>query len=293
MNKQEKNYISESKFNNYDTRDKQLKKYFKFKHIEPICKDEYIKIPIDLPWKELAQDAYLAFEKYSWYGLIHRGKSTWDRSLLYGGLGLTYNPDYLFDLPLHAHALGQPRSSKTVAYEDWVNVLENKKADGSQDKFNSYADSLGLRIPTDVTRFRSFPTVFDKLQRQMFQGRIAEIRAAEYGNVSEESKEFRWHVDEDNFIVSRLLIPLVYDDDYYIEFKETGNRIYFEKGYAYHWNTKKIHRWSFDYHKNIKNRTCIIIGFSPWLELWHDTWTVNEYFNRVHPTDMLLNGDVI
>ena len=29
MSKQEKNYISESKFNNYDTRDKQLKKHFK------------------------------------------------------------------------------------------------------------------------------------------------------------------------------------------------------------------------------------------------------------------------
>ena len=44
MSKQEKNYISESKFNNYDTRDKQLKKHFKLKNIEPVCKDEYIKI---------------------------------------------------------------------------------------------------------------------------------------------------------------------------------------------------------------------------------------------------------
>ena len=109
----------------------------------------------------------------------------------------------------------------------------------------------------------------------------------------EESKEFRWHTDEDNLIISRLLIPLVYDEDYYIEFKETGNRIYFEEGYAYHWNTMKIHRWSFDYHKNIKNRTCIVVGFSPWLELNNNVWTVNKHFNRMHPTDMILNGDVI
>ena len=191
MSKQEKNYVSESNLSNNDTRHKQLKKHFKFKNIEPVCKDEYIKIPIDLPWKELAQDVHLAFEKYSWYGLIHRGKSTWDRSLLYGGLGLTYNPDYKFDLPLHAHALGQPRSTDTVSYNNWLSVLENKEYDNSYDKLNTYGDALGLRIPTDVTRFRSFPSVFNQIQRQMFQGRIAEIRAAEHGDVPEESKEFR------------------------------------------------------------------------------------------------------
>ena len=293
MSKQEKNYISESELNDYDTRENQLKKHFKFNNIQPLCNDEYIKIPIDLPWKELAQDVHLAFKKYSWYGLIHRGKSTWDRSLLYGGLGLTYNPDYKFDLPLHAHSLGQPRSTHTVPHNEWLDTLENKKYESKESKKNAYADALGLRVKTDVTRFRNFPSVFNQIQKQMFQGRIAEIRAAEHGNVPEESKEFRWHTDEDNLIISRLLIPLVYDEDYYIEFKETGNRIYFKEGYAYHWNTMKIHRWSFDYHKNIKNRTCIVVGFSPWLELNNNVWTVNKHFNRMHPTDMILNGDVI
>ena len=274
------------------TRETQLKKHFIFKNLKPTCKDEYIKIKIDLPWKELAKDVNLAFETFGWYGMVHRAKSTWDRSKLYGGLGLNYNPDYIFNIPKHAQGFGQPRSTVTVDARDWINTLERKTYETKSEK-NTYADCLGLRTQTDVTKFRSFPVLFNQLKRQTFQGRIAQIRAAEHGNVSEEAKEFIWHTDENNEIISRLLIPLIYDEDYFIEFKETGNRIYFEPGYAYHWNTKKIHRWNFNYHDRIKNRTCIVLGFSPWLECKNNIWSVNDYFNKVHPTDMILKGLVI
>ena len=51
---------------------------------------------------------------------------------------------------------------------------------------------------------------------------------AEHGkNVSENDKEFMWHTDERNEIVSRVLI-IVFDEDYFIEFKNTGTKLYFE-----------------------------------------------------------------
>lgn len=281
------------------TREEQLREIFGIKKIEPKSKDEYIKIPIDLPWKELAHDVPLAFEKFGWYGMVHRGRSDWSRSKLYGGLGFNYNPEYNFNIPQHAQGLGQPRATNDVEVSTWLEELENynyatqiktKEIKG----FNTYNDCLGLYQGTEVSKFRSFKTVFDKLKRKSIQGRLAEIKASEYGHsVSEHDKEFMWHTDEPNEIVSRLLIPLVFDEDYFIEFKETGTKLYFEPGFAYHWNTYNIHRFNFDYHKNIKNRTCMVIGWSPWLEFDGIAWSKNEYFNKIHPTDMIKQGLVI
>ena len=291
--------MNEKDFNVNYTREKQLKEHFGIKEIEPECKDEYIKIALDFPWKELEKDIPLAFEKFGWYGMVHRMKNNWDRSPLYGGLGLTYNPDYRFNIPKHAQGFGQPRSTKPMDAKSWVNDLE-KYDYTDQTKsikikgFNTYDDCLGLRVPTEVTKFRSFASIFSKLKRQMFQGRIAEIRAKEHGSeVTEENKEFIWHTDERNEIISRILIPIVYNEDYYLEFKETGTRLDFEPGYAYYFNTYKIHRWNFDYHKNIKNRTCIVVGWSPWINFDGQEWSVNEYCNKIHPMDMVKSGLVI
>jgi len=281
------------------TREAQLREHFDIQELEPECKDEYIKIPLDLPWDELEKDIPLAFEKYGWYGMVHRMKNDWERSPLYGGLGLTYNPDYRFDIPHHSQGFGQPRSTKPMDVKGWMDNLENYDYSDQTESveikgFNTYDDCLGLRVPTEVTQFRSFTSIFSKLKRQMFQGRIAEVRAAEYGaRVSEENKEFIWHTDERNEIISRILIPIVYNEDYYLEFKDTGTRLDFEPGYAYHFNTYKIHRWNFDYHENIKNRTCIVLGWSPWLEYKEGTWSVNEYCNKMHPMDMVKAGLVI
>ena len=127
-----------------------------------------------------------------------------------------------------------------------------------------------------------------------FQGRIAEVRAEEIGSkVTEDMKEFIWHTDERNEIISRILIPVIYDEDYWIEFKDTGTRIDFEPGYAYHFNTYRTHRWNFNYHKNIKNRTCIVLGFSPWLQYNDGEWTTNKYCNTMHPMDMVKEGLVV
>lgn len=262
-------------FNDNESREKQLRKFLHFDTITPQCKEEYLKIPLDLPWKEMANDVPLAFEKFGWYGMVHRRHTDWVRSPVYGGLGLTYNPDYKFNIPKHAQGLGQPRTNVSIRGKD------------------TYDDCLGLRVPTDVTSFRSYKTFFDKLKLQFFQGRFAEVKAAEHGaNISEENKEFIWHTDEPNEVISRLLIPLIYDEDYWIEL-DSGTKIYFEPGYAYHWDTFKPHRWNFKYHSNIKNRTCIVLGWAPWLRYENNEWFKTDYFNKKHPMDIVNEGLLI
>ena len=292
--------MKETDFNIETTRHFQLINHFDIKSVTPECTKEYIKIPIELPWTELEKDVHLAFDKFGWYGMVHRMYSDWTRSRIYGGIGLTYNPEYVFELPEHAQGLGQPRSINfNMDPHIWLDSLTKYDYDKHEGEsvirgLNTYNDPLGLRLPTEVTRFRSFPSIFDKLKRPIFQGRLAEIRAREYGHLANpKNQELNWHTDEKNEIVSRLLIPLCYSDDYYIEFKETGNRLYFEPGYAYHWDTYKIHRWAFDYHEAIENRTCMVLGWSPWLDFDGDSWSVNEYCNKMHPMDMILNGLVI
>ena len=275
-------------------RDSQLLELFDIEKVEPECDDEYVKIRLDLPWKELENDVPLAFERYGWYGMVHRKNNEWNRSRLYGGLGLTFNPHYQHDLPVHAHGLGEPRSSRELTVEEWSH--QTKRADYEKQRaiMNTYNDPLGLNVRTEVTNFRSFASVFDQLKFNMFQGRLAEIRPHEYDvKKFEENKEFLWHVDEENVFVSRILIPLVYSDDYYIEFQDTGTKLRFEPGYAYHWNTKRVHRWSFDFHEKIRNRTCIVLGFSPWITFRDNVWSMNEYANVMHPTDMIQKRIVI
>lgn len=287
--------VHENDLNNVDTRDKQLKRIFNFQNISPICQDEWIRIPLDLPWKEMASDINLLFEKYNWYGMVHRMHSDWKRSALYGGVGLTYNPNYIFSIPKHAQGLGQPRSTTNLNSNDWLTQTKNGNYEQTTvHQKNTYNDCLGLRIRNRATYFRSFKILFDSIRLNMFQGRIAEIRPHSVSKEDyENNKEFIWHVDEQNEIISRLLIPLVYSDEYYIEFADSGNKIFFEPGYAYHWNTKKIHRWGYDYNEKIKNRTCIVLGIGPWLNYKDNVWSTNNYFNRMHPTDMIQKRKVI
>lgn len=285
--------VNESDFNNTNTRAAQLIKLFSIKEIEPICTEEYIRIPLDLPWSEMANDVDKIFAK-EWYGMVHRRHSEWKRSSLYGGVGLTYNPDYIFDIPKHAQGLGQPRSLKQLDRQEWINQTTNKNYEQQTSPKNTYNDCLGLRVRTDVTYFRSLRVLFDMIKVNMFQGRIAEIRPHTLSKeMYENNKEFMWHVDEPNEIISRLLIPLVYSDDYFIEFADSGNKIFFEPGYAYHWNTRKMHRWGYNYSDSIQNRTCIVLGFAPWITHNNDTWNVNEHLNKIHPTDMILKGLII
>ena len=273
-----------------EPRHRALIREFDIKSVEPRCQDEYVQVPLDLPWKEMEQDVDRAYEEFGWYGMIHRKNTDWNRSRLYGGVGLTHNPNYKYDLPVHAQCLGEPKSTTEISKEEWTRQVDSGDYEKIARQKDTYDDPLGFRVRNPITRYRSLRYLFDEVRLDLFQGRMAEIRPSEMDyKVFEENRELTWHVDEDNEYLSRILVPLVYSDDYYIELKETGTQIRFEPGYAYHWNTKKVHRWGYDWNDDIKNRTCLVLAFSPWMtyDSVRDTWSPNEYCNRVHPTDLV------
>ena len=287
--------MNESDFLPTKTRAHQLKIEFGIEERYPECTDEYIKIPVDLPWDELEKDVDEAWNIFGYYGKIQRSKTSWDRSPLYVGLGLNWNPDYRLKVTAHAQAFGAPRGSKDMTPEEWKNLVWNKdyeETKGEIKGFNTYDDYFGMRVPTDLAKFKSIAYAMDAVKRPMFQGRLAMIRGVEAGHLlKEEDKEFIWHTDEPNEMLARLLIPITYDDDYFIEF-QTGTKMYFEPGYAYHFNTYKPHRWNF--HKNpSRNRSALVIGWSPWLDFDGHTWSTNKWTNKVHPMDMVKQGLVL
>jgi hypothetical protein len=289
--------IKDSDLHTNKPRHRQLEDFFKIRTIDPVCQDEYVKIPIDLPWEELAQDVEPAFNKFGWHGMIHRSDTDWNRSSSYGGLGLTYNPDYLFNIPKHAQGWGQPRATdNAMNSEMWLNALDSydySKLKNTLPAFNTYDDPLGLRKLTPMCEFGSFPSIFDKIKMPLFQGRMAQLKARDLKNIDPKKMEMVWHTDEPNHLIARLFIPLISDENYFIEFKESGQKMYFEPGYAYHWDTYKVHRFNFTWNSNMVNRTALIIGWSPYLEFDGEYWTVNEYVNKVHPKDMIINRMVI
>ena len=132
-------FMLDTQLNNLESREKQLRKVFNFNKIDPKCKKEYLKIKLDLPFDEMAKDVPLAFEKFGWYGMVHKRHTDWVRSPVYGGLGLTYNPDYKFDIPKHAHGLGQPRTDASVRGKDTYDDCIQTKAriDTIIDKINA------------------------------------------------------------------------------------------------------------------------------------------------------------
>ena len=60
--------------------------------------------------QNLRESVSQAFEKFGWYGFAHLQKcSELERSKVYGGLGLVYNPGYAYNIEPHAQVLGYPR----------------------------------------------------------------------------------------------------------------------------------------------------------------------------------------
>ena len=109
------------------TRLTKLQKFFQFEDLEKETQSEFVSLDVDLPWEELQRDLPLAFEEFGWYGMIHPRKTEPNRSKFYGGLGLTYNPDYLYDIPRHAQGLGYHRGLGDIDPDLYIEVNKQKR----------------------------------------------------------------------------------------------------------------------------------------------------------------------
>lgn len=144
----------------------------------------------------------------------------------YSGIGLTYNPDYPYDK--FRQVLGP------------IEGLEEEYQQSHEfDKFTSqYAEILFDYIDLPYKPIRS---------------RIAKIDGS--GNVNSRTA---WHCDEHPSYCLRVNIPIVTNEHYHLQ---TEDHIITPKaGYAYVWDTSKIHR-AFCSKQNALHRINLVLGY--------------------------------
>lgn len=213
----------------------------------------------------------------------------------YKSISLVYN-DKIDDVdPLYS-TLGSSKISNSKQYYG-----SKELSDSLGLKENSYYDTYGFNKRTSVTYVGEFKEFIDSFKCSLIRSRISVIPSNDI-NVTKFS--YLWHRDETVFENLRFNIPIQTADNYLFQLEDkiirpspqspTMITKHLEVGKAYSWDTNKPHRVFAD-KVGIIDRIHIVLGFSPWFDYHQETdsWTPNEFFNKKHPHDMLIDGDVI
>lgn len=94
-----------------------------------------------------------------------------------------------------------------------------------------------------------------------------------------------WHVDESPYENLRINIPIATTPDFMFQLEDNMPE-HFEEGWGYWWDTSIPHR-VFSKNKNNFKRIHLVLGFSPWFVLNNNEWMPNEYFNKIHPLEII------
>lgn len=134
-------------------------------------------------FEHLKKDCLNAFDKYGWFGFSnsYNTNEQRERSKYYGGLGLTYNPNYQADIEPHAQVFGAPPNKalpsiflKTkVGLEVFEKLMTAKKdkfflyniAHLPSDKLTQWLIENGLCTPEDGTSLINELKKFDDQKR--------------------------------------------------------------------------------------------------------------------------------
>ena len=201
----------------------------------------------------------------------------------YGGPSLVVNPDYADkDVDLNSQTLGTTKNQVgKFVYAQTENFTTIK---------NSYYDSYAFRQLAPCVTETSFKDVVGSFKRSPIRSRVATINS-KYVPEKERAR-FGWHRDELVFENLRINIPIVTDETFMFEI--TGSEPeHLAVGNVYSWDTNIIHR-VFPTTEETKSRTHLVFGFSPWFDYnpEEDAWQSNEFYGKMHPIDMLIEGHV-
>lgn len=237
--------------------------------------ENWISIPHKLDIEHLRQISEDCLAKHSFKGWQTNNGET----RAYGGLSVVYNPDLREATDPNQSTLGTKNNAPHEFY--WASTEKVIKIK------HTYFDTYGFRhlspavVDSDLQEFvRSFrlsPT----------RGRIAVLDANYHDRIGE---EFLWHRDEPIYENLRLNIPLVGDGTF--KFQIEGQQpMITPVGNIYTADTHIAHR-VYATIKSPKKRIHLVLGFSPWLDYNQedDSYTLNEFFGKIHPIDLLLQG---
>lgn len=216
----------------------------------------------------------------------------------YGGIGLTYNPDHVdgTQIDLHQQVQGNHRpGARGLDGRNPFTILSGAESHIHSRK-NTHYDTYGMCYRTPASRSGALGVFLDTFKRNMVRSAVRVIYADQVGQVGDNQLAgVRWHRDEPFFENLRVNIPLLTNPLFVLE-QEGQASSNLQAGYAYTWDTNILHR-AYATARTVEpmQRIHLMLGFSCWWDFDEQTrtWSQNEFFNKKHPLDMLVDGDVI
>jgi hypothetical protein len=237
--------------------------------------DDIVELPHSLDLEKITQDTLSALTLFGFQGW----QTSVGESKAYGGLSLVYNPDLIESVDPNQNTLGTKSNSPNKFY--W----------GSTEKFqsvrNTYFDSYGFRKLSPCVTDTGLNEFLKDFKLSPTRSRIGVIDALYHEYVGE---DFLWHKDETVFENLRINIPIHTDSSFLFQL-ESKEPMHLQIGKIYTWDTHRPHR-VYSTSKSSTKRVHLVLGFSPWIDYndKDDSFTINDFFGKVHPLDILLNG---
>jgi hypothetical protein len=197
------------------------------------------------------------------------------------GLSLSYNPEN-DPIDWKCASFGHPRYKK---FSNTDYFAQPNKDQHTAPK-NDYLDSYGFRklLPEInscfelLNLFESFSSSILRVTSRTIDGSYCFPSYANNGGM---------HKDDSIFEMVRLNICLSTDGNFGLQYIDK-DPVFPTPGEMYAINSNVEHRVYVNNFTNFQ-RTHLVIGISPWLnyDTQSDSWTLNEYFGKVHPLDLV------
>lgn len=238
---------------------------------------DIIEIPHRLNLEEIKKDTLEALDKFGFKGWQTSKGESW----AYGGLSLVYNPDLVEEVDADQNTLGTKMNNPGEFFYGSTQNFQSVR--------NTYFDSYGFRKLAPCVELTGLEKFIKGFNLSPTRSRIGVLDAAHRNTVGE---EFLWHKDETVFENLRINIPIETDETFLFQLDDK-DPIHLEYGKIYTWDTHVSHRVYATETKSTK-RTHLVLGFTPWFDYIEeeDSFVVNQFFGKIHPIDMILQGHV-
>ena len=161
---------------------------------------------------------------------------------------------------------------------------------------DSYFDTWSYTSFTPAAQESKIKNLLANTQCQVIRSRVAWQRGAfrHYRIKPDINDNYTWHSDEPIVHNLRINIAVKTSSAFGLEIK--GSKpVILESGYAYTWDSNIVHRQIQVDNSSREDRINMIVGFNPWFN-WDDkqqAWVSNEFYGKIHPLDMAMEGLVI
>lgn len=202
------------------------------------------------------------------------------------GLSLTCNPE--MDEHLHKGSFGHPRYRVFSKYDYYKAV----NADITNQVKNDYLDGLGFRrILPQVKSYKNLYALLRSFKLPIVRCTSRTINGSlTYPTIKGDGG---MHKDDCPFEILRVNISITNNGDFGLQY-EGMEPLYTPAGENIVVNTDVRHR-AYIKQTNDFLRTNLVIGITPWLnyDQLKDEWSLNEYFGKLHPYDIVKQGLLI